>query len=768
LVRALVRGSNAMVFLIDREGRFLGWHGVGVPFVEGRTMTDALLPEQAALATTALEQAFVTGAGVAYDVQHVISGVAHIFECRMEPISDRQLVAVVRDVTDRVERDRKYLKNAARFEAIIHNSSELVVVTDATGAITFVSPEPAQRIGYDADELIGRSAFDLLHPDEAADALEALGGSLAGPGVKDTAEVRVRTADGAWRMFEVVPTNMLDDPDVAGFVFHLRDLTERYEQQRAFRLMFEHSPVPQIQVYPDVVGIHANHAFARLVGYSREELLLRTVDDLTHPDDLARVRNDRGRLIAGDAHFSAIHRYVRKDGSTFFARVRGSSVRSDTGEPLYFYGAFEDVTSEMEAARALGASEARLRAIIDNSPDIIAVLDPSGHWETSRQAMHLLGYARGSEPEGGMRTLIHPDDVDSAARALEEMLSGARTPHEPIEVRLRAANGSYWAFECVGQHLAADVGGGVVITARNIEERKRAERAHREAEERFRTAFEHSPLCVSLVDLDGNILDINKAGAELMQSTREALIGTDARACVHEDDVEHAMESTLQQISGIDAVSEFRLLRPDGSTVWVTSHAALFTPDEDRLPYVITLQTDITERRNLEARLEREAQTDPLTGLYNRNAFVSHVELALARGAKASVGLLFVDLDRFKAVNDSCGHDVGDEVLIHVARAIERVTRGGDIVARLGGDEFVVLCHGVDVEIISSVGTRVVDAVCAPIAVGSHIIQVGASVGGALASAMDEVTALLRRADRAAYQAKRQGGSLIVLAEVSA
>ena len=126
------------------------------------------------------------------------------------------------------------------------------------------------------------------------------------------------------------------------------------------------------------------------------------------------------------------------------------------------------------------------------------------------------------------------------------------------------------------------------------------------------------------------------------------------------------------------------------------SRAALFTPEEDRPPYVISLQTDITARRNLEERLAKEATTDPLTGLLNRNTFMSHVQLALTSRSKAAVGLLFLDLDRFKVVNDTCGHDVGDEVLIRVARAMERVTRCGDVVARLGGDEFVVLCEGVD------------------------------------------------------------------------
>jgi diguanylate cyclase (GGDEF)-like protein/PAS domain S-box-containing protein len=504
-----------------------------------------------------------------------------------------------------------------------------------------------------------------------------------------------------------------------------------------------------------------------MLGYSREELLTRTLEDLTHPDDIAALRADRARMTGGQPQMTVQRRYVRKDGSTFHARVRASAVRNERDELQYFYGAVEDVSSEVEATRALESSEERLRAIIDNSPDIIAVLHPDGHWEASGQSTRLLGYPRDFVAADGLFALVHPDDMASARAALHEVLDGTRGAQDPHEVRIRAFDGSYRVFECVGQHLGR-AGQGAVITLRNVDERKRAERAHREAEERFRTVFEHAPLCVSVVDLEGLILDINAAGAELMQSTREKLIGTDARACVHPDDIDIAIDSTLQQINGIDTVAEFRMIRPDGSTVWVTSYAALFEPGEDRPPYVITLQTDITERRLLEARLEREAQSDPLTGLLNRNAFMANVRDALESETNVSVGLLFVDLDRFKAVNDTCGHAVGDEVLVHVARAIESVTRSGDIVARLGGDEFVVLCRGVDEATIATVGSRVVDAVCAPIAVGPHIIQVGASVGGALANAMDEVNALLRRADGAAYQAKRRGGSLIVLAEVNA
>ena len=321
----------------------------------------------------------------------------------MEPMDDG-VICVVQDQTDRVDANRQSLKRAARFRAIVEGSSELVVVTDGTGAMTFVSPEPVRRLGYEADELIGRNAFDLIHPDEAPDAIEALAGSLSGPGVKDTSEVRIRTADGGWRLFEVVPTNMLDDPDVEGLVFHLRDLTERYEQQRAFRFMFEYSPLPQIQSFPGS-GLAANHAFASLTGYSREELLAMRLRDLVHPDDALGLEAMRDQLLGGEPALEGLHRFVRKNESVFYGRVQATAVRDDTGSLSYFLGVFEDVTAEIEATSALKASEARLRAIIDNSPDIIAVLYPSGHWEASRQSTRLLGYPNGYVVDGGLYAL---------------------------------------------------------------------------------------------------------------------------------------------------------------------------------------------------------------------------------------------------------------------------------------------------------------------------------------------------------------------------
>ena len=311
--------------------------------------------------------------------------------------------------------------------------------------------------------------------------------------------MRIRTADGGWRLFEVVPTNMLDDPDVEGLVFHLRDLTERYEQQRAFRFMFEYSPLPQIQSFPGA-GLVANHAFARLTGYSREELLARRLRDLVHADDARRARSDARRSCsAGEPILDALAP-VRPQG-----RLR--VLRPGAGDRRARRHRFAVVLP-----RRLRGRDGRDRGDerVEGERGTVA----GDHRQLAR-------HHRGALPE---RALGSEQAVDAPPRLSERVTSsraastrscirttrrsrrsrsakcspGRRSPKEPIELRLRAGDGTYWTFECVGQNLGADdVDGGVVVTARNVTERKRAERAHREAEERFRTAFEHSPLCVS-------------------------------------------------------------------------------------------------------------------------------------------------------------------------------------------------------------------------------------------------------------------------------
>ncbi|HVJ96027.1 MAG TPA: GGDEF domain-containing protein, partial [Acidimicrobiia bacterium] len=175
--------------------------------------------------------------------------------------------------------------------------------------------------------------------------------------------------------------------------------------------------------------------------------------------------------------------------------------------------------------------------------------------------------------------------------------------------------------------------------------------------------------------------------------------------------------------------------------------------------HIVTLQADITDRKNFEAELERRALHDDLTGLPNRAALWQHLYFVLARRPFQLCAAFFIDLDNFKAVNDGFGHAAGDEVLVRVAKQLRDVIRKGDIAARVGGDEFVVICELKAPDHAMIVADRIQSALQQRLDESLPAIAVSASVGVALADIDDDPESLLRRADTAAYIAKRSGRS---------
>jgi len=186
---------------------------------------------------------------------------------------------------------------------------------------------------------------------------------------------------------------------------------------------------------------------------------------------------------------------------------------------------------------------------------------------------------------------------------------------------------------------------------------------------------------------------------------------------------------------------------------------------------VSTIAHDITELKAAQRRLEYEATHDPLTALPNRALLQEAGEQALARAARRgdTTAVLFLDLDHFKAINDTLGHDAGDRVLVELARRLRVGVRDGDLVARFGGDEFCVLCESVENEAeMLALGRRICDVVSIPMKIHGREVQIGTSVGIALdVGGRTSIGALIRNADVALYRSKRSGGSRVTLFDES-
>ena len=299
---------------------------------------------------------------------------------------------------------------------------------------------------------------------------------------------------------------------------------------------------------------------------------------------------------------------------------------------------------------------------------------------------------------------------------------------------------------------------------RLVEALSASEARLRSAEERFRVAFHNAPVGMLLGDLDGQrILSVNRSLCELVGRSEAELLEADWRTLTHADDIEREEHEYERMLQGdlTPFTFEKRCLRPDGSVVWVLFSATGVAEAEGRPPLLVAQVVDLSGRKEAEDRLAHLALHDHLTGLPNRALFVDRATRALElwRRRGTGVAMLFLDLDRFKGINDSLGHEAGDRLLQATADRLAEAIRPTDTLARFAGDEFAVLCEEVQsVEDAVSVAGRLIACLEQPMALGTSEVMISASVGVALPRTAD-VTAdlLLHDADTAMYLAKDLG-----------
>lgn len=283
------------------------------------------------------------------------------------------------------------------------------------------------------------------------------------------------------------------------------------------------------------------------------------------------------------------------------------------------------------------------------------------------------------------------------------------------------------------------------------------------SEEGFRLAFDGAGTGMSMVSLDpadpGRYLRVNDALCGITGYTAEDLIQRTAADITHPDDLESDQAALAQAVvcGGQDVYrTEKRYIRADGSLIWVSITTSAIRTSSGRVLYGIMQVEDISARKAGEAELVHRAAHDPLTGLPNRSTLTDRLAVAVdrARASGEAGAVLFCDLDGFKAVNDTHGHDVGDQVLQVISARLAEQVRPGDLVARLGGDEFVVVAEQVSDAETEGLARRLEDAVAAPITVDAVTVTLTVSVGTARLNGTAEVSDLLRTADVAMFTAK--------------
>lgn len=303
---------------------------------------------------------------------------------------------------------------------------------------------------------------------------------------------------------------------------------------------------------------------------------------------------------------------------------------------------------------------------------------------------------------------------------------------------------------------------GAVMVFREVSDRLEVEKALQHSEERFRKAFDFAPVGMALIGLDSTILQVNTAFCRLLGSTDTNLLGMYQSELTHPADIENEKIRLYELILGQTTTVQFekRYRSQLGNDIWTLVNVSLLMQQDEPLCYLYQIH-DLTERKETEYQLSLLAHYDPLTGLANRLRLWEEADsqILAAKRQREGLAVLFIDLDNFKQINDSMGHEAGDLLLQEVALRLRSAVRESDCVARLGGDEFVLLLPNVQTaEDVSAITNKIWAEFAKPVMIENHAIMVGLSMGVSLyPDDGQDAKTLLRCADSALYHAKSEG-----------
>src|SRR5438067_977450 len=404
----------------------------------------------------------------------------------------------------------------------------------------------------------------------------------------------------------------------------------------------------------------------------------------------------------------------------------------------------------------LRRSEREYRALFEHAHDAIVILDPRDGTilDANRHACQLYGHARAELVGSSMERLfvnlaVDRERLDEAAAGLGGVFESRHRRRDGRDILVEVTAGP---VEYRGKRA-------LWTSIRDVTDRIRVLEALRTSEERYRLLFDASPQAMWVFDADTlRFLAVNDAAVKRYGYSREQFLRMTTADIRSED---HAIEdhSKAAQDPAAPNISRHRKANGEIIDVEVTWHDIDLTGRTARLAVCV----DVTERLRAEEKLWHAAFYDSLTGLPNRALFMERLGMALERSqrrGRAGFGVLFLDLDRFKMVNDSLGHRAGDMLLVQICRRLERIRRAGDTVARLGGDEFAIIVEGVETaKDAAHVAERVQRELAVPFEIDGQEVFTSVSIGIALASAQTPMRPedLLRDADTAMYRAKGQG-----------
>ena len=501
-----------------------------------------------------------------------------------------------------------------------------------------------------------------------------------------------------------------------------------------------------------------------LFGYSRAELLGRHIDVLVPERFRARLAeylshyaDALGARPMSNLEFFGQHR----NGSEFPLEISLSPVETEQG--MLIVSIIRDIT-EIKRSRMTADTDRERLVVTQQAANFgsfeINVANGEQWW--SEQFWRILGADRTQVASQELHlTRVHPEDRDRIEKAWKQLESGKHLGEYSYRVQ-RPSGETRWVRSFVSFDHAEDgslvriIGTTLDVTDLHLLDMQRLE-----AETNFQLSFDMSLMGMGLVDLAGRFQRVNLTLCEIFGRTEDELLGKRARDFFPPEDTRNGSRSSAHLRLGVSVPvrGERRYLRPNGDVRWAQETVSSAAIVDGGHKYLLLQLQDITSRKQAEESLNYQIFHDTLTGLGNRLLLRKALESALAsaRESGGQVGVLFLDTDQFKMINDGLGHSAGDQLLVQLARRLKSMVGPTDMVARFSGDEFVIVCENMTGDSIERLVKRILASGKEPFALGGQEVFATMSVGIMITNGDEDAGSVLRNADTAMYQAKHDG-----------
>ncbi len=509
--------------------------------------------------------------------------------------------------------------------------------------------------------------------------------------------------------------------------------------------------------------IRVNPYVCQMLKYTEQELINSNWIKLTHPDDVSADIEHYERMLAGEIDsYELDKRYLAKDGGVVYVHLTVACKRVAGKVELVVAGLL-DITSLKQAEQEMRDNQEQLGLVLESSDlglwDWNIVQDKVVRNERCAQ---LLGcdYPELIENEQLWVDAILPSDRQGLEKRIRRHLSG-QTSHYKAEYRIQSRSGEIRWIADTGRVVSRDDNGQALRMCgvhSDITDAKRVQESMRLAA----SVYNNSSEAMTVMDQKGHIITVNQAFSEITGYSYDTVIKQHIgiiRSRRNGSGFYKKLFETLQSEHRWQGEVWLKSADNQEYIVWLTVNAI---EDEDgNVNRWVALFSDITDKKNTEQMIWRQANYDALTGLPNRRMFLEYLEheISLANGRHQHFALLFLDLDYFKEVNDTLGHDIGDQLLIETAERLKRCIRESDVVARLGGDEFIIVLPGiVDNHGVERVAEQILTNLAEPYQLGDETSYISASIGITLyPDDANSPETLLKNADQAMYAAKDLG-----------